>query len=200
MDIKKKILQKVVDIDEEFVYIVSHHPIIYLPVLIISILGIIALFFLYNFISSFFPTFAVYFCWFLWLLLYSYFLLNFLDIYLDSIAVSPTSLIIYKWYGLFKNTTDVLDLSAVESVFAEQSWLLDVLFNNWDIYIRRAGHTNVFEDVFNPNWVASKINNLILLTKSTEENTENEETHDSMDEDKIRMLAQAMIEVMKEMK
>jgi len=48
-------------------------------------------------------------------------LLNFLDIYLDSIAVSPTSLIIYKWYGLFKNTTDVLDLSAVESVFAEQS-------------------------------------------------------------------------------
>jgi len=41
-----------------------------------------------------------------------------------------------------------------------------------------------------------------LLTKSTEENTENEETNDNdnMDEDKVKMLAQAMMEVMKEMK
>jgi hypothetical protein len=31
---------------------------------------------------------------------------------------------------LFKNSTDVLDLEAVESVFAEQSGLIDILFNN----------------------------------------------------------------------
>jgi len=49
-----------------------------------------------------------------------YFILNFLDIYLDSIVVTSDSVVIYKWYGLFKSTTDVLEFHAVESVFYEQ--------------------------------------------------------------------------------
>ena len=200
MNIKEKILQKVVDTDEEFIYIVSHHFIVYLPILVLAGIGVIILFFLYSFVSQFFPTVATLFCWTLGLLLYFYFLLNFLDVYLDSIAVSPTSLVIYKWYGLFKNTTDVLDLSAVESVFAEQSWLLDVLFNNWDIYIRRAGYTNVFKNVLNPNGVASKINSIILSVKSGEDNSEKEKFNENINDDKIKVLAKAMIEVLKEMK
>jgi len=109
-------------------------------------------------------------------------------------------LIIYKWFWLFKNSTDVLDLEAVESVFAEQSGLIDILFNNWHVYIRRAGHTNVFEDVFNPNKVANKINNIIFSLKQKEEEEVQEQSESDLDEEKIKLLAQAMIEVMKEMK
>jgi len=201
MDIKQKILKKMIDTDEDFVYIVSHHPIVYVPLMIISAIGIIILFFLYKFLAVYFPVFASYFVGILGLWLYFYFLLNFFDIYLDAIAVTPSTLIIYKWYGIFKNTTDVLDLQAVESVFADQSWLIDILFNNWDIYIRRAGHTNVFDNVFNPNKVANDINNLIFRLKRNEESEEVKENFEpDLDEEKIKMLAQAMIEVMKEMK
>ena len=162
MDLKYKILKKMINTDEDFIYMVSHHPMSYFSLVIISVGGIIILFFLYKFLVVYFSVFVSYFVGILWLWLYFYFLLNFFDIFLDAIAITPNTLIIYKWYWIFKNTTDVLELQAVESVFADQSWLMDILFNSGDIYIRRAGHTNVFDNVFNPNKVANDINNLIL--------------------------------------
>jgi hypothetical protein len=98
MDIKEKILKKLIDTDEDFVYIVSHHPIVYAPVMIISLIGIIILFFLYKFLSVYFPTFASYFVGILGIWLYIYFLLNFFDLYLDAIVVTQSTLIIYKWF------------------------------------------------------------------------------------------------------
>jgi len=201
MDIKKKILKKIVDIDDEIVYIVWHHPIVYVPLMIISWIGIIILFFLYKFLVNFFPSFASYFSWILGLLLYLYFVLNFLDIYLDAIIVTKSSIIVYKWYGLLKATTDVLDFDAVESVYADQSWLIDILFDKWDLYLRRAGHENVFEDVSSPNKVASKINELIKEFTVKEEDEKVEEKIEENDkEKKVRMLAEILMEVMDEIK
>jgi hypothetical protein len=39
---------------------------------------------------------------------------------------------------LFKSTSDVLFLEAIESVYADQSGIIDTLFNRGDIVIRRA--------------------------------------------------------------
>ncbi len=200
MDIKKKILSKLIDTDEEFLYIISHHPIVYLPLMIISILGIIILFFLYNFLSVYFPRFATYFIWFLTLFLYFYFVLGFLDIYLDALVVTSRSVVIYQWYWLFKNTIDVLDFEAIESIFADQSWLIDILFNKGDLNIRRAWHTNIFPDVYNPNKVANELNSLIFKQQVSEEEEISEENNENFDEEKVKLLAKAMLEVMKEMK
>ena len=60
--------------------------------------GIIILFFLYKFLAVYFPTFASYFVGILGIWLYVYFLLNFFDLYLDAIVVTPSTLIIYKWF------------------------------------------------------------------------------------------------------
>ena len=124
-----------------------------------------------------------------------------MDIYLDAIIVTESSIIVYKWYGILKATTDVLDFDAVESVYADQSGLIDVLFDKWDLYLRRAGHENVFEDVSSPNKVASKINDLIRQfadSNWTEEIKETEE--DNSKEKKIKMLAEILTEVIDEIK
>ena len=199
MDIKKKLLKQIVDIDWEIVYIIWHHPIIYVPLMIISWLGIIILFFLYKFLVNFFPSFASYFCWILSIFLYLYFLLNFLDIYLDAIIVTDSSIIVYKWYWLLKATTDVLDFDAVESVYADQSGLIDILFDKWDLYLRRAGHENVFEDVPSPNKVASKINDLIRQFTNNKW-TEEESSEEDQKEKKVKMLAEILTEIIEEIK
>ena len=200
MDIKKKILKKLVDIDDEIVYVIWHHPIVYVPLMIISWIGIIILFFLYKILVNFFPDFASYFSWILGLFLYLYFILNFLDIYLDAIIVTKSSIIVYKWYWLLKATTDVLDFDAVESVYADQSWLIDILFDKWDLYLRRAGHENVFEDVPSPNKVASKINELIKEFTVEEEEKVEEKVEENEKEKKVKMLAEILMELMDEIK
>ena len=198
MDIKKNLLKRLVDTDEEIVYIVNHHPIVYFPLMIISVLGVIILFFLYKFLYVFSEQIASYLCGFLGLVLYTYFLLNFFDIYLDAVALTPSTIIIYKWYWLFKTTTDVLDFKAVESVYADQAWLTDIVFNKWDIYIRRAGHTNVFDNVANPNKVANDINSMLSSLEKDEQSSESEPKNDK--EDKIKLLAEVLAEVISEMK
>ena len=200
MDIKKKLLKKLVDTDEEIVYIVNHHPIVYFPLMIISILGVIILFFLYKFIFVFSEQVASYLCGILGLILYIYFLLNFFDIYLDAVALTSSTIIIYQWYWLFKTTTDVLDFHAVESVYADQLWLIDVIFNKWDIYIRRAGHTNVFDNVANPNKVANVINSMLSSLEKAEETNDTENDEKNNKEDKVKLLAEVLAEVISEMK
>ena len=192
MDIKAKILKRIAWIDEDIIYMISHHLLTYFPVIIMSLLGIVILFFLYQIISVFSVNLASYLVGFLGILLYFYFLFEFLDIYLDAVIVTPTSVIIYKWYGIFKSTSDVLFLEAIESVYAEQEWIIDTLFNKWDIVIRRAWHENKFDSVYNPNDVAAKLNNIInSVNKEEEEEVEEEQ-------DDFKLFVEAMAEVIKE--
>ena len=202
MDIKKKLLKQMVDIDGQIIYVVWHHRIIYVPLMIISAIGIIILFFLYKFLLVFSHDFATYTAGIGGVFLYIYFVLNFLDIYLDAIIVTDSSIIVYKWYWLLKATTDVLDFDAVESVYADQSGLLDILFDKGDLYLRRAGHENVFEDVPKPNKVASQINELIrkYSSKAEEDFTDNSSDEEDAKEKRIRMLAEILTEVIDEIK
>lgn len=194
MDIKAKILKRIAGIQEDIIYMISHHILTYLSVIIMSILGIIILFFLYQIISIFSNNLASYVVWVLGILLYFYFLLNFLDIYLDAVIVTNSSVIIYKWYGIFKSTSDVLFLEAIESVYADQEWIIDTLFNKGDIVLRRAGHENKFDSVYNPNDVAAKLNNILnSVSKESEEDSEGESK-----EDDFKLFVEAMAEVIKE--
>ena len=196
MDIKENILKKIVGIDEEIKFIISHHMLTYLGLMIISFLGIIILFFLYKFIYVFDHNLASYICWILWVILFIYFVLNFVDIYLDAVMITERSLVIYKWYGLFKTSADVMSLEAVESVYAKQEWLINTVFNNWDIVFRRAWHENFFDDVYNPQEAANKINYILTLLREKEEEKEPEPEP----EPDFKVFVEAMAEVIKEYK
>jgi len=194
MDIKANILKKIAGVDEEIKYMISHHILTYFWLMIISFIGLIILFFLYKLIYIFDEELAKLSIWILWILLYVYFVLQFFDIYLDAVIVTDRSIIIYKWYGLFKTTSDIISLSAIESVYAKQNGLIDTLFNKWDIVFRRAGFSNVFDSVYNPQDAANKINLLLSTIKKEEEEPEPEPEWD------FQMFVEAMAEVIKEYK
>jgi len=193
MDIKVNILKKIAGIDEDIKYIISHHILTYFWLMIMSFIGIIILFFLYRLIAVFDVSLAQISIWILGLLLYVYFVLNFLDIYLDAVLITDKSVIIYKWYWLFKTSADVIALHAIESVYAKQNGIIDTLFNKWDIVFRRAGHENYFDEVYNPQDAANKINYML----STLEKEEEEEPEQEWD---FQMFVEAMAEVIKEYK
>ena len=193
MDIKVNILKKIAGIDEDIKYIISHHILTYFWLMIMSFIGIIILFFLYRLIAVFDVSLAQISIWILGLLLYVYFVLNFLDIYLDAVLITDKSIIIYKWYWLFKTSADVIALHAIESVYAKQNGIIDTLFNKWDIVFRRAGHENYFDEVYNPQDAANKINYML----STLEKEEEEEPEQEWD---FQMFVEAMAEVIKEYK
>jgi len=193
MDIKANILKKIAGVDEEIKYMISHHILTYFWLMVISFIGLIILFFLYKLIYVFDEQLAQIVVWILWVMLYIYFVLQFFDIYLDAVIVTDRSIIIYKWYGLFKTTSDVVSLHAIESVYANQTGLIDTLFNQWDIVFRRAGHENFFDDVYNPQDAANKIN--LMLS-----NLEKKEEPDPEPEGDFQMFVEAMAEVIKEYK
>jgi len=122
--------------------------------------------------------------------------LRFFDIYLDAIVITNKSVFIYKWFGLFKSTTDVIDFEAIESVFADQSWLWDIIFNKWDIYFRRAWHDNIFKDVPNPWKVANDINTLIWEIQKENDLEESEEKT----ENDVKILAEVLADLLREYK
>jgi len=193
MDIKLNILKKIAGIDEDVKYMISHHILTYFSLMVISLIGIIILFFLYNLLSVFDQKLSSIIFWVLWFLVFIYFTLNFFDIYLDAVLVTERSIIIYKWYGLFKTSTDVISLEAIESVYANQNWIIDTLFNRWDIVFRRAWHENLFDEVYNPQDAANKLNYLISMIEKEEEQEEEPEWD-------FQMFVEAMAEVIKEYK
>ena len=176
---------------------VAHHVLSYFGIMMTTLGLLIILFFLYLLISVFSLSLASFFIGILGIILYFYFLLHFFDIYLDAVIVTENTIIIFQWYDLFKTTTDVIALHAIESVYADQKGLIDTLFNKGDIVFRRAGHENVFDSVYNPVEIANKIN-AIINSLHKEEEVEKDEEEEVQDDFKI--FVEAMAEVIKEYK
>ena len=195
MEIKKKILKSIIWTDDDILYVASHHVLAYFKVIVITIVIVTITFFSYGFLQMLSWTFASWVAWILWIIIYMYFILNFLDIYLDSIVVTSDSVVIYKWYGLFKSTTDVLEFHAVESVFYEQEWVLNVLFNNGNLFIRRATHTNVFNNIHNPSNIVDNINKIIQEAEFWENKEE-----DKKDDSDFNVFIEAMAEIIRDYK
>lgn len=185
--------------DYNIVYIASHHVLAYFWVITISLWAIIITFFSYKVISNISSDFAMRLCGWIWVALYFYFLFHFLDVYLDSIIITDDSMIIYKWYWLFRATTDVIEFHAIESVYSDQSWFLNFIFNDWDIYIRRSIHTNIFYNVSNPQSTVEKINSTIKSLSSTSEQEEELEP-DKNDDSDFGVFIEAMAEIIRDYK
>ena len=202
MEIKKKILKSIIWTDDDILYLASHHVLAYFWVIVITIVMNTITFFSYVFLKMLSWTFATWVAWILWIIIYIYFFLIFLDIYLDTIVLTSNSIIIYKWYGLFKSTTDVLEFHAVESVFYEQEWVLNVLFNNGNLFIRRTTHTNVFNNIHNPSHVVENINKIIQETESwkNKEEDKEEDKDENKDNNDFDVFVEAMSEIIRDYK
>lgn len=198
MDIKTKILQWVLWNNDEIQYMVSHNLLAYFWIMVITLCAIIITFFLYYVLSFFLNWIASWICGFLGVVVYIYFFLHFLDIYLDSLIITKESIIIYKWYGLFKSSTDIIELSALESVYSDQTWFVNFVFNNWDVYMRRSMYTNIFYNVHNPWHIADHINKLL---RKLEYNNQYKKDNSNKEEDSdFNLFIESMAEIIRDYK
>ncbi len=202
MDIKKNILGRLIKINEEMIYVVSHHYIAYFGTIVVLFISIAIVFSLYKLISIFSLPIASWVWWILWIIVYINFMLNFFDVYLDAIIITDRSLIIYEWYWLLKNSIDVIANHAVESAYSEQNWIVDSMFDKWNLIIKTAGGDTVFKNIASPVEVANDINKIIFSIVEKDEEKEWEQIWE-YEEKKwwdLDVFMQAMEEVVREYK
>jgi len=202
MDIKKNILKRLIKTDDRISYIVSHHFIAYLWTIVMLVIGIIIVFLLYKLVSIFSFKYASWLSWVLWIFVYFHFLFNFLDVYLDAVVITDKALIVYQWYWILRHSIDVIDFDAVESVYSDQNWIIDTIFDRWDLIIRKASDTNIFESILSPWKVANKINNLTFFMTEWMWSKEVEIWYENVEKHwwNLDIFMKAMEEVVKEYK
>ena len=202
MDIKKNILKRLIKTDDRISYVVSHHFIAYLWTIVMLVIGIIIVFLLYKLVSIFSFKYASWLSWVLWIFVYFHFLFNFLDVYLDAVVITDKALIVYQWYWILRHSIDVIDFDAVESVYSDQNWIIDTIFDRWDLIIRKASDTNIFESILSPWKVANKINNLTFFMTEWMWSKEVEIWYENVEKHwwNLDIFMKAMEEVVKEYK
>ena len=93
-----------------------------------------------------------------WFIALFKFCLDFFDLYLDSVVLIDTGIVLYLWEWLLEYKTETFDRDKIESVWFNQKWLWDKIFMRWDITIRlEHGVDFPFENVTNPKKQAAKI-------------------------------------------
>ena len=103
----------------------------------------------------------------LWLLIFSKWLLGFLNLYLDCILISKDALTVFLRDGVLEYKTEVIDRWKISVISHKQNSLWDKLFGKWDLLIQMWNDIDfAFNDVSHPRKSASK---LTLNKKNFEE-------------------------------
>jgi hypothetical protein len=160
--------------------VIWHNAIVYIPIIIkyLFLLGLLYFFSKlvldyvdWKYLSLFFGI--------LWIFVYVKFVIDFLDSYLDSIVLTHTDIIIFRWDWFLKYRTEAIQRDSVEAINDEQGWILDLIFNKWDIKIKRQEWSYFFRDITNPSKIANDIS--VLKNKLESWELEKEDEIDKFD-------------------
>jgi len=195
MSFKRQILKKYLGEDVIF-HIISHHWWVYIRIILFYVVFLMLWFGLYYLVCDITCNLVIrYLFWLYWLILYLKFVVDFLDLYLDSIILTKQGINVFLWDGILKYSNEAMERTSIEAVYDEQEWLLDMLLNKGSIKIKRIDADYVFKDVYNPPLLSS----LIMETKERmlSEKQDSEEK-ESQSIDKFELLVEALGEIIKE--
>lgn len=193
MSFKKNILKKYLDTDIH--YIIWHDWWKYTKIIIVYTWILVFLFLSYIWIAKISSVNILNYIniifWVIWAIIYIRFILQFMDIYLDSVVITKIGIIIFKWEWLLRYTSETIDWPSVQAVEDAQSWLLDMMLNKWDIVIKRWVEEYRFNDISHP----SKQKNDILMYKDKFETKPEPEKEPEPELDKFDVLVETLGEV-----
>ncbi|MDR2415729.1 MAG: hypothetical protein LBD75_03875 [Candidatus Peribacteria bacterium] len=131
------------------------------------------------------------------LVLFVCWVISFLNLYLDCLLLSKTTLTVFLWDGLLEYRTEVLDWSKINVVSHRKNSLWDNLFGKGDLVIQLGNSVDfAFNDVGHPKKYAAK---LLLFKKNYEEEQKIKIEKDlEGDQRNFEVLVDALGEVMKE--
>ncbi len=196
MNLKVNILSKLIETDEDIVYIVWRHWWAYKWIILKTIIFTFWIFLLYYTLYFISPHIAIIVAWTLWLMSYLLINIEFFDVYLDNVLFTPSNIITFKWFGLFNNTMDTIDFHSVESLYQEQHWFIDLFLDKWTLIIRRQWHENIFENIPHAGRTVRELNWIMKKYSSWKGSLEEE----TPIKDDFWLFVEAMWEIMREYK
>ena len=183
--------------DEKIVYIIGHSWRKYIKIIFFTVLLLFLFFLIFYLTKKYISSDYIYILkWVLsiiWIIVYLKFIIDFLDIYLDSIVLTNRGVTMFRWDGLFSYTSENIGWDYIQTVYDEQKWFLDVILWKWDLNIKIHNWDYKFEEVPSP----TKQANIISSTKD-KMNLSNKEEQDSEDMDKFDILVDTLGEVIED--
>ena len=135
----------------------------------------------------------------LWVIFFIKFCVDFLNKYLDGLALTKNGINLYLREGLLEYKTEVFNRDRIETVSHSQNSFRDKIFMKWDIIITlEHGITFPFENISFPKRQASKI--LQLREENTLQSLQDFEDIELKENqnDKFSVLVEALGEVVKD--
>jgi hypothetical protein len=101
------------------------------------------------------------------LVLFVCWVISFLNLYLDCLLLSPSTLTVFLWDGVLEYRTEVLDWSKITAISYYQNSLRDRIFGKGDLVIQLGSSVDFhFNDVTSPKKTVAK---LLLFKKKYED-------------------------------
>jgi len=196
--LRKYLIQKYVDLSE-VEEVLGHSSFVYLRGLLEYTLLLILMYIGYAIWHHYSPgllfikrIFAV-----AGLLLFARWVIGFLNLYLDCLLLSKSTLTVFLWDGILEYRTEVLDRSKINTLSYHQNSLRDRIFGKGDIVIQLGNSVEFsFADVYNPRKSITKI---LLFKKAYEELQKIKVEQDlAGDQKQMEILVDALGEVIRE--
>ncbi len=195
---RKYILQYYVSLDRNTL-IIGHHGIAHMQNFLKTLIWLTLIWLIYIIITTRITTNHIvwYITWGIIALLYIYFVINFLNIYLDSLIITPTGLIIFEWEKILEYRSETLNRQSIDNISHSQQWLRDRLLWTGSLHIWLNQWTSI--TLYNmPN--IQRTANLLWTYKHQTDTQHQHNAFQSSPEDntKFELLVETLGEIIKE--
>ncbi len=194
--LREQIIKKYVTVND-VLYVIGHNGSVFLRSFLKTLIYLLVLWWLYMMLANyivreFLPRiFAL-----LGIALFIKYIIDFFDLYLDSLLLSREGITLFTRDGLLRYKTDFFSWDTIETVSYVHNSIRDKVFSKWDILIKLDHEIEYpFENVSRPQKQMSKI--LKYKDQFTTQQAIQREEIEVTDE-KISILAEALGEVVKE--
>ena len=98
--------------------------------------------------------------WWLWVVMYLHFIIEFLNKYLDALIITPKGILIFEWEWFLHYKLQQFERDSIESISHSQDSLSDKLIGKWDIALTiEHGVVFNFNDISSPHRITNELRN-----------------------------------------
>lgn len=196
--LRNAILKRYIDINN-IQYSVGHEFSIFLPLLIRNLLLLTVFIIIFVALKKYiFPEYLYLVFLGIGVVLFIKFLIDFFNLYLDTLTAGKYNITLFLWDGVFNNSIEIFDRDRIESISYTQNSLWDRIFIKWDLLIKLDDDIEFpFENVYRPKKVIEKLTRYKdqFIAKKLHETVRDEE----FDQDeRFTILVDALSEVVKD--
>lgn len=184
-------------------YVIWHNWSVYMKNSVVTILLLFILYVVFVILSQY--TDYIYLDWIfagIWIILLFKYSIDFLNLYLDGVALSSEGITLFMREWLLEYKTEYFDWAKIVTINHYQKWLWDKLFRRWDLLINlEQGIEFPFENISSPKKQVDKIMRLreYYSRKDIDDiSKELQSEHSHRWQDNMEIVMEAFSEVVKE--